>query len=96
MSKPINTNPLLLTSNVKRLEALCDGIENNCDSSIGWEQLTKQSGFTHNELMSLFEFCKRTTPMTYIRKVRKNKNSSNAISPQSQLFDGNNPSKNDE
>ena len=59
MSKLINTNPLLLASNVKQLEALCEWITNNSDNSIGWEQLTKQSGFTHNELISLFDFSNR-------------------------------------
>ena len=86
MPKTHNTNPLLLASNVARLEALCDWIENNSDSIIGWDDLTKQSGFTHKELIDIFQLHKKTKPMSHIKKVRDNKKNLLSNNSQSQLF----------
>lgn len=86
MSKSITTNPLLLTSNIERLDALCEWIENNSDSTIGWDDLTKHSGFTHKELIDIFQLYKKTKPMSYIKRVRENKKTSLSNNPQSQLF----------
>jgi transcriptional regulator GlxA family with amidase domain len=86
MSKTNSTNPLLLASSIKKLEDLCDWIENNSDSSIGWDDLTKQSGFSHNELINIFRLYKQIKPMAYIRKVRENKKNLLSNNPQSQLF----------
>jgi transcriptional regulator GlxA family with amidase domain len=86
MPKTNSTNPLLLASNIKKLEELCDWIENNSDSTIGWDDLTKQSGFTHNELIRFFSLHKQITPMAYIRKVRETKKNLLSNNPQSQLF----------
>lgn len=73
MSPTNNTNPLLLASTIKRLEALCEWIETNSDSTIGWDDLTKHSGFTHKELIDIFQLYKKTKPMSYIKRVRENK-----------------------
>lgn len=86
MSKSITTNPLLLTFNIEKLEALCEWIETNSDSTIGWDDLTKHSGFTHKELIDIFQLYKKTKPMSYIKRVRENKKTSLSNNPQSQLF----------
>jgi transcriptional regulator GlxA family with amidase domain len=86
LPKSITTNPLLLASSIERLGALCEWIENNSDSTIGWNDLTNHSGFTHQELIGLFKFHKQITPMAYIRKVRENKKKLLASNLQHQLF----------
>ena len=96
MPKTHSTNPLLLSSSIKKLEALCVWIENNSDSTIGWDDLTKQSGFTHNELISVFKLYKKIKPMAYIRKVRENKKNLLSNNSQSQLFGGVYKNKKDE
>ena len=80
------TNALLAASNAEKIEALCAWIAENYDSTISWEDLTKNSGFSHNELISLFQVYKQQTPMAYIRGVRQQKNASRSSFPQHSLF----------
>ena len=73
MSSVSKLNTILTVSNTEKIEALCVWIAENCDSSIGWEQLSKQSGLSHKELISLFQIQKHQTPMAYIKNVREQK-----------------------
>jgi transcriptional regulator GlxA family with amidase domain len=82
-SKSIN---LLNASNAEKIEALCAWIAENSDSVIGWDDLTKQSGWTHKELIALFNIHKRQSPMSYIRSVREQKKKSSSSHPQPNLF----------
>jgi AraC-like DNA-binding protein len=80
------TNALLAASNAEKIEALCAWIAENHDGTISWDDLTKNSGFSHNELISLFQVYKQQTPMAYIRGVRQQKNASRNSFPQHSLF----------
>ena len=60
--------------NQKLLAELCIWIEKNIETNIGWKELTTASGLQHSELQFLFGKYKQTTPMTYIRERRKEKN----------------------
>lgn len=54
-----------------RFVALCAWIDTNQDQTISWTQLSDASGWSHNELLAMFAYFLDTTPMTYIRSVRK-------------------------
>ena len=86
MSRVTKINTILTASNAERIEALCVWIAENCDSSIGWEQLSKQSGLSHKELISLFQIHKHQTPMAYIKNVREQKKKDLPRYPQANLF----------
>ena len=72
--------------NQKKIEELCATIIEKCQDTLGWEQLTKLSGFTHSELISLFQVYKQTTPMAFIKNARRLRVKSSPVSPQDQLF----------
>lgn len=55
----------------QKINQLCEWIEVNCENQIGFEELTKHSGFDVNELMTLFGIYKKTTPMGYVRFCRE-------------------------
>ena len=80
----INTN--LIASNNEKVEALCVWITENCDNTIGWGELSKQSGLSHKELISLFQIHKHQTPMAYIKNVREQKKKDLPLYPQANLF----------
>ena len=83
----ISRVPTILTaSNSEKIEALCVWITENSDVNLGWDQLSKQSGFSHKELIVLFQLTKQQTPMAYIRQVRVHKKNSAPTHPQSSLF----------
>ena len=86
MSGVTKINTILTVSNTEKIEALCVWITENCDSSIGWEQLSTKSGLTHKELISLFQIHKHQTPMAYIKNVREQKKKDLPRYPQADLF----------
>ena len=86
MSGVTKINTILTVSNTEKIEALCVWITENCDSSIGWEQLSTKSGLTHKELISLFQIHKHQTPMEYIKNVREQKKKDLPRYPQADLF----------
>ena len=86
MSGVTKINTILTVSNTEKIEALCVWITENCDSSIGWEQLSTKSGLTHKELISLFQIHKHQTPMAYIKNVREQKKKDLPRYPQAGLF----------
>ena len=96
MSRVTEISTILTASNSKRVEALCVWIAENCDSSIGWEQLSKQSGLSHKELISLFQIHKHQTPMAYIKNVREQKKKDLPRYPQANLFNSINKTGNEE
>ena len=96
MSRVTKISTILTASNTERVEALCVWIAENCDSSIGWEQLSKQSGLSHKELISLFQIHKHQTPMAYIKNVREQKKKDLPRHPQANLFYNINKTGNDE
>ena len=55
----------------QKLNQLCAWIEANYAKTIGFEDLTRQSGFDVNELMTLFGVYKKTTPMGFVRFCRE-------------------------
>ena len=86
MSGVTKINTILTVSNTEKIEALCVWLTENCDSSIGWEQLSTKSGLTHKELISLFQIHKHQTPMAYIKNVREQKKKDLPRYPQADLF----------
>lgn len=67
----VSKNPSTSNDALSRIDALCSWIEQNHAQDIGWEDLTRQSGFTHKELIAMFQTYKKTTPMWFIRQVRE-------------------------
>ena len=55
----------------QKVQQLCAWIEQNCHKPIGFEELTKQSGFGVNDLITLFSVYKKTSPMGYVRYCRE-------------------------
>ena len=96
MSRVTEISTILTASNSERVEALCVWITENCDSSIGWEKLSKQSGLSHKELISLFQIHKHQTPMAYIKNVREQKKKDLPRYPQANLFNSINKTGNEE
>ena len=86
MNRIIKYDNLLNPINHKKIDDLCKSISENCDGRLGWEQLTKLSGFTHKELITLFQLYKQTTPMAFIKNARQLKKIESPIFPQDQLF----------
>jgi AraC-like DNA-binding protein len=86
MNRVTKIQTILTASNSEKIEALCIWVAENCDSSIGWDQLSKQSGFSHKELITLFQLYKQQTPMAFIRQVRAQKKKSLPSHPQHALF----------
>jgi transcriptional regulator GlxA family with amidase domain len=87
MTNSVNkTNTFLTDFNSEKINALCVWIAENCDNPIGWTQLSKESGLTHQELISLFQILKRQTPMAYIMNVREQKKKDLPRYPQANLF----------
>lgn len=60
----------------QQLEKLCAWIELHIDESIGWPELTQQSGMDFNSIQYIFSRYKSTTPMTWIRNRRLELNDS--------------------
>jgi transcriptional regulator GlxA family with amidase domain len=50
---------------------LCEWIDLQLGREISWPELTERSGANHIELQAAFAKYKGTTPMTWIRKRRK-------------------------
>jgi transcriptional regulator GlxA family with amidase domain len=61
----------LSTETEQKINQLCVWIEQNCANPISFEDLTRQSGFDVNELMTLFGVYKKTSPMGYVRFCRE-------------------------
>ena len=86
MNRVVKINTLLTASNSEKIEALCIWINENSASVIGWEQLSKQSGLSHAELIKIFQLYKHQTPMAYVRQVRYQKKNASPANPQHPLF----------
>ena len=87
MTNSINKiNTVLADYKPEKIDALCVWIAENCDNPIGWAQLSKESGLTHQELISLFQIHKHQTPMAYIKNVREQKKKDLPRYPQADLF----------
>ena len=86
MKRASKYDNLLNPINQKKIDDLCQSISENCDSPLGWEQLTKLSGFTHKELIALFQLYKQTTPMAFIKHARLLRKIDSPVFPQNQLF----------
>jgi transcriptional regulator GlxA family with amidase domain len=87
MTNSVNKiNTVLADYKPEKIDALCVWIAENCDNPIGWAQLSKESGLTHQELISLFQIHKRQTPMAYIMNVREQKKKDLPRYPQASLF----------
>jgi hypothetical protein len=80
-----NRSPLN-ASNAKRLEELCFWITENFNQTLGWTQLTNQSGFSKEQLVELFQLYKQITPMAFIRQVRLQRKNNLTINLQPELF----------
>jgi transcriptional regulator GlxA family with amidase domain len=55
----------------QKINQLCAWIEQNCANPISFADLTLQSGFDVNELMTLLGVYKKTTPMAFVRFCRE-------------------------
>ena len=55
----------------QKVHQLCAWIEQNCDKPIGFEELTRQSGFEVGDLMTLVGVYKKTSPMGFVRICRE-------------------------
>ena len=86
MKKKIKYDNLHNSVNQLKIDELCKTIIESCETPLGWEQLTKLSGFTHKELIGLFQLYKQTTPMAFIKNARHLKKIESPIFPQDQLF----------
>lgn len=60
----------------QQLEKLCAWIDSHIEESIGWPELTQQSGMDFNSIQYIFSRHKSTTPMTWIRNRRLELNES--------------------
>ena len=85
-SKTKKRSPLN-TSNAKKIEELCVWIAENFDQTLGWNQLTKQSGFSKEQLVELFQLYKQVTPMAFIVQVRLQRKNKQTINLPPELFD---------
>jgi AraC-like DNA-binding protein len=54
----------------EQVAQLCDWIDAHIHESIGWADLTQQSGAEHKTIMASFHKHLATTPMTWIRQRR--------------------------
>ncbi len=86
MKRITRINSILTAANAEKIESLCLWISVNFETSIGWEQLTDQSGLSHKDLIPLFQIHKHQTPMAYIKNVREQKKRL-LIHPQANLFE---------
>jgi AraC-like DNA-binding protein len=66
-------NPFTEANNKLLLDELCIFISNNLERNIGWTELVAQSNLSHTQLQFLFNKHLHTTPMTYIRKQREDR-----------------------
>ncbi len=62
------------SDNKALLAEICNWIDKNTSPNIGWTELIETIGLSHKELQFLFDKYLNTTPMTYIRERRKEKN----------------------
>jgi len=81
MKRSIKHDNLCNSVNQQKIDDLCRSVSENCETPLGWEQLSKLSGFTHKELILLFQHYKQTTPMAYIRSARQLKKASTTLYP---------------
>jgi len=70
-----------MTSPREQVAQLCNWIEAHINETIGWADLTRQSGMDHKGLMASFNKYKATTPMTWIRERREQLNAPAAAAP---------------
>jgi transcriptional regulator GlxA family with amidase domain len=86
MKRTIKDINLHNSVNQMKIDELCKTITENCETPLGWEHLTKLSGFTHRDLIGLFQNYKQTTPMAFIKNARQLKKIETSNFPQNQLF----------
>ena len=58
----------------EQVAQLCQWIDAHIHETIGWADLTRQSGMDYKYLMASFSKYKATTPMTWIRERREQLN----------------------
>ena len=63
-----------VSSTREQVAQLCYWIDTHIHETIGWADLTRQSGMDHKGLMVSFRKHKATTPMTWIRERREQLN----------------------
>jgi AraC-like DNA-binding protein len=71
MSKVVNLKIPKPTFDQNRLKTLCVWIDQNINRSIGWAELSAQSGMGHLELQREFGAQLHTSPMQWIRSRRR-------------------------
>jgi AraC-like DNA-binding protein len=71
MRNVVSQNLSKLACDPRKLQKLCDWIDQNIHESIGWTQLTQQSGMGHLELQREFSMHLQTSPMQWIRSRRR-------------------------
>lgn len=86
MKRKIIYDNALNPKNQELIDRLCLAIAENCDKTLGWEQLTKLSGLSHKDLIVLFQLYKQTTPMAFIKHARHLKKINAAGTNQPMLF----------
>lgn len=73
-------------ANERRIRELCEWMAAHCDRPLGWDALTAQSGFSHRDLMTLFEIYVKTSPMTYLRRCREDRRMTSPAKGPGSLF----------
>ena len=68
-------NPLAEADNKKLVDELCAWIDSNLDTALGLNELVEKTKLSNKDIQYLFEKFKQTTPMTYIRKKRADRES---------------------
>jgi len=87
MRSTVKRRSPLSASNAKKLEELCAWIFENSQQTLGWSQLTHQSGFTKEQLIELFQIYKQVTPLAFVKQVRQQHKNSQSGDRQPQLFE---------
>ena len=85
----------LTASNAIRLGELCAWINEDCEQTPGWTQLTNKSGFSKEQLVELFQLYKQVTPMAFINHVGQQRKNNQTINLQPELFENDNNLVND-
>lgn len=95
MRSTVKRRSPLSASNAKKLEELCAWISENSQQTLGWSQLTHQSGFTKEQLIELFQIYKQVTPLAFVKQVRQQHKNRQSGDRQPQLFESIKNLKND-
>ena len=84
----ITKRPSLVSAdNEHRVRALCTWIAANCQRRVTWGDLTRESGLSHRDLITIFEIYVHVSPMTYLRKCRELRQSQSSGNQSLSLFE---------